>query len=366
MKMKSGRATILALHAAVLWGVFTPVLAADISGAGSTFASPIISEWANLYKTETRALIRYRPIGSGSGVWLIKNRIVDFAVSDVSLTPQELDADDVVQFPIVIGAVVPVFNLHGVGAGQLKLTGRVLADIYLRKISSWSDAAIADLNPGLTLPDKKIIPAHRTEDSGTKYILFDYLAKASSDWKLSADAAGSIGYPYGGDGKGNERVSGFVEATEGAIGYVAYSYVKQRNLAYAVVQNHDGEFVAPSIETIKSAVANANWYDAFAFYRPLTNLPGKQSWPICGAAYVVMSRSQLRQDVAGNLLRFFDWAYRNGGAPAEQLAYAPVPREVVDVLEAIWTNIKTAARSRCMVTSTRCSCKVDPPELSAP
>ena len=342
MKMKSGRATILAIPAAVLLGVFTPVLAADISGAGSTFASPIISEWANLYKMETRALIRYRPIGSGSGVWLIKNRIVDFAVSDVSLTPQELDADDVVQFPIVIGAVVPVFNLHGVGAGQLKLTGRVLADIFLRKISNWSDAAIADLNPGLTLPDKKIIPAHRAEDSGTKYILFDYLAKANSDWKLSADVAGSIGYPYGGDGKGNERVSRFVEATEGAIGYVAYPYVKQRNLAYAVVQNHDGEFVAPSIETIKSAVANANWYNAFAFYRPLTNLPGRQSWPICGATYVVVSRSQLRPEVAANLLRFFDWAYRNGGASAEQLAYAPVPREVVDVLEAIWTNIKTA------------------------
>jgi phosphate transport system substrate-binding protein len=343
MKMKRGRATILVIHAALLWaGAFTPVLAADISGAGSTAASPIISEWANVYNAQARTLIRYRPIGSGSGVWLIKNRIVDFAVSDVSLTAQELDADDVVQFPLVIGAVVPIFNLPGIGAGQLKLTGQVLAHIYLGKISNWNDVAIADLNPGLALPDKKIILAHRAEDSGTKYILFDYLAKATHDRRLNADAEAAIGYPYGGDGKGNERVSGFVEATEGAVGYVAYAYVKQRNLAYAVVQNHDGEFVAPGIQSIKSAVANANWYNAFAFYRPLTNLPGKQSWPICGATYVVMSRSQLRQDVAPNVLRFFDWAYHNGGAPAEQLAYAPVPQEVVDAIEAIWTNIKTA------------------------
>jgi phosphate transport system substrate-binding protein len=343
MKLKKGRATIFAIHAALLCAAAcTPVLAANISGAGSTFASPVISEWANVYTAQGSTVIHYRPIGSGSGVWLIRNRIVDFAVSDVSLTPQELNADDFVQFPIVIGAVVPAFNLRGIGAGQLKLTGRVLADIYLRRISNWNDASIADLNPGLALPDKKIVLAHRAEDSGTKYILFDYLAKTSREWRRSADAAASIGYPYGGDGRGNERVSAFIEATEGAVGYLAYSYVKQRNLAYAVVQNHDGEFVAPSIETIKSAVANTNWYNALAFYRPLTNLPGKQSWPICGATYVVMSRSQLRQAVALNVLRFFDWAYRNGGAPAEQLAYAPVPLEVVDVLEAIWTNIKTA------------------------
>jgi phosphate transport system substrate-binding protein len=314
--------------------------AASPSGAGSTFALPVISRWARAYSTETGLIVKYRPVGSVTGIMLIKNKRIDFGASDAPVKPDELDAADMIQFPLVIGGVVPVVNIRAVGPGQLRLTGPVLAKIFLGKIAYWDDQAIADLNPQLELPHQPIVPVHRAADSGTRYIFSDYLAKVSQEWKDSMRANNSAPQFFAGIGSsGNELVSAFTAAREGAIGYVEYAYAKEHKLAYVLMKNHDGAFVAPNNQSFSSAASNAEWSKGPAFQVLLTDQPGRESWPITGATFVLVYKDQGRSETAVEMLRFFDWVYRNGATVADDLDYTPIPQNVVQLVEKQWIDI---------------------------
>jgi phosphate transport system substrate-binding protein len=315
--------------------------AATVSGAGSTFVSPILAAWAHAYRTNTGLSINYQPVGSVTGIMLIKSKRVDFGASDAPMKADDLSAADMIQFPIVIGGVVPVVNLRAIGPGQLKLTGPVLADIFLGKIAYWDDRAIADLNPRLELPHRAIVPVHRAADSGTRYIFSDYLAKLSREWKNNPPANGLAQVLAGIGSRGNELVSAFTASREGAIGYVEYTYAKQHKLAYVLLENREGAFVAPNIQSFKSAAANADWSKTPAFRAVLTDQPGKESWPIAGATFVLVYKSQNKSEAAVDMLRFFDWVYRNGTSLAGDLDYAPIPQNAVQVIENSWLDIKT-------------------------
>jgi phosphate transport system substrate-binding protein len=327
-------------------GVSSAASAADITGAGATFPYPVYAKWAEAYKSKTGTGMNYQSIGSGGGIKQIKAKTVDFGASDAPLKAEELEKDGLVQFPTVMGGVVPVVNIEGVKPGDMKLTGKVLADIYLGKIKKWSDAAIAELNKGMKLPDTDITVVNRSDGSGTTFIFTNYLSKVSTEWKDKVGNAASVSWPAptGAGGKGNEGVASFVQRLKGSIGYVEYAYAKQNKMAYTLLQNREGQFVAPDDKSFQSAAAGADWKNAPGFYEILTDEPGKNSWPITGATFILMHKTQANADNAKEVLKFFDWAYKDGDKLALDLDYIPMPDAVVALIHAEWKGkIKDAS-----------------------
>ncbi len=316
-------------------------LADDITGAGASFPAPLYSKWAADYNKATSVKVNYQSVGSGAGIKQIDAKTVDFGASDMPLTDEELSKKGQVQFPTVIGGVIPVVNIAGIAPGKLLLTGEVLADIYLGKIAKWDDAAIKALNPTLSLPDALIAPVRRSDGSGTSFIFTNYLSKVSAEWKTKVGESTAPNWPVGLGGKGNEGVSAFVTRIPNSIGYVEYSYVKQNKMTYAKLKNSAGSFVDPDDTAFKAAAAGAEWNKSF--YQILTNQPGKDSWPITGATFILMHKVQDKPANASSSLKFFDWAYKNGDKTADDLDYVPMPASVKDIIRKSWSQIKDAS-----------------------
>ena len=315
--------------------------AADVTGAGASFPAPIYAKWADAYQKATGNRINYQSIGSGGGIKQITAKTVDFGASDMPLTAQVLDKDGLMQFPTVIGGVVPVVNLAGVKPGELKLTGAVLADIYIGKIVKWNDKAIADLNPGVALPASDIGVVRRADGSGTTFIFTNYLSKVSPEWKTKVGEGTAVQWPVGLGGKGNEGVSAFVQRLPGSIGYVEYAYAKQNKLTHAIMKNASGNFVAPDDLTFKAAAAHADWTKS-NFAEILTEQTGKDAWPLTGATFILMHKVQDKPAQGLETLKFFEWAYKNGTKMADELDYVPLPESLVKLIHASWAQIKDA------------------------
>ena len=316
--------------------------AQDVTGAGASFPAPVYAKWADAYNKATGARINYQSVGSGAGIKQINAKTVDFGASDAPLKDDELAKSGLIQFPTVIGGVVPVVNIKGIAPGQLKLTGQVLGDIYLGKITKWNDAALTALNPGVALPDAAIAPVRRADGSGTSFNFTNYLSKVNAEWKTKVGEGTAVNWPTGAGGKGNEGVSAFVQRLPNSIGYVEYAYAKQNKMAYTLLKNEAGTFVAPDDLTFKAAAANADW--AKTFYQVLTNQPGKDSWPITAATFIMMHKVQDKPVNATNTLKFFDWAYTSGDKMAADLDYVPMPDSVKGLVHKLWAdNIKDAA-----------------------
>jgi phosphate transport system substrate-binding protein len=335
--MKTLKTTLTAAALAAL--LLSSAQAAEISGAGATFPYPIYAKWAEAFKAKTGVAMNYQSIGSGGGIKQIEAKTVDFGASDVPLTPEDLARNGLAQFPMIMGGIVPVVNLKGVEPGRLKLTGPVLADIFLGAIVKWNDKRIADLNAGLALPNQAIAVVHRSDGSGTTYNFADYLAKVSSDWQSKVGVNTALEWPAGLGGKGNEGVAALTGRTGGAIGYVEYAYARQTKMTYTQLANKEGAFVTPTVAAFQAAAEHADWRAVPGFGAVLTNQPGAASWPITGASFILMHKQQDRPDTAKQALRFFDWAYRSGAAMAEALDYVPMPQSVVALVEASWTAI---------------------------
>ena len=318
--------------------IATSAFAVDITGAGATFPYPIYAKWAESYNVKTSVKLNYQSIGSGGGIKQITNKTVDFGASDKPLTPEALEKAGLIQFPAVVGGVVPVVNIPGIADGQLRLTGEVLADIFLKKITKWNDPAIKSLNPSLALPDSAITVVHRSDGSGTTFVFANYLTKVSKEWSSKVGADTSVAWPTGVGGKGNEGVASYAQRIKGSIGYVEYAFAKQNNLPSVTLQNSEGEFVKPSIESFQSAAKYAKWESAPSFYEILTNEPGKTTWPISGATFILMHKIQDKPENGAEVLKFFDWAYTNGGLMAKALDYVPMPESVVKLIETSWKN----------------------------
>jgi phosphate transport system substrate-binding protein len=315
--------------------------AQEITGAGASFPAPVYSKWASEYNKATGVKVNYQSIGSGGGIKQIDAKTVDFGASDMPLKDEELAKKGQVQFPTVIGGVVPVINVKGIEPGQLKLTGQVLGDIYLGKVSKWNDAAIKALNPSLNLPDAPIAQVRRADGSGTSFIFTNYLSKVNKEWKDKVGEGTAVNWPLGAGGKGNEGVAAFVGRLPNSIGYVEYSYAKQNKLSYTLMQNAAGNFVRPEDDTFKAAAAGADWNKTF--FQILTNQPGKDSWPITNATYILMHIKQDKPANATETLKFFAWAYKNGAKTAADLDYVPMPVPVVANIEKLWGEIKDGA-----------------------
>jgi phosphate transport system substrate-binding protein len=327
------------LAAAAVIGMSGTAGAADISGAGATFPYPLYAKWAEAYRAKTGIGMNYQSIGSGGGIKQITAKTVDFGASDMPLKPDQLTKDGLVQWPQIMGGVVPVLNLAGIAPGQLKLDGKTLAGIYLHKIAKWNDPAIAQLNPGVKLPDKAIATVHRSDGSGTTFLFTHYLSSVDPEFKDKVGANTSVQFPGGLGGKGNEGVAALASRTDGAIGYVEYAYAKQTKMSFTQLQNRDGAFVSPDMKSFQAAAANADWSKAAGFHLPLTDQPGKDTWPITGASFILMHQQPAKPDRAKEVLRFFDWAFRDGGPMAEQLDYVPMPQMVVKAVEDSWKQI---------------------------
>jgi len=332
------------LAAAALVGGLSPALAVDITGAGATFPFPIYAKWAEAYRAKTGVGMNYQSIGSGGGIAQIKAKTVDFGASDMPLKPEDLQSAGLMQFPAIIGGVVPIVNLEGIAPGALRFTGPVLADVYLGKIKSWNDKAIADLNPGVKLPADPITVVRRSDGSGTTFLWTDYLSKASPEWKDKVGSSTAVAWPEGVGGKGNEGVAAYVQRIKGSIGYVEYAYAKKNKMTFASVQNRDGQFVQPDDTTFQAAAAGADWKGAPGFGAILTNQPGKASWPITGASFILMHVKQERPQNALEVMKFFDWALKNGKKMADELDYVALPPPLVAQIEDTWkAQIKDAA-----------------------
>lgn len=314
---------------------FTPAQAADITGAGATFPFPLYAKWAETYKAETGNSLNYQSIGSGGGIRQIRAKTVDFGASDMPLKADRLAADQLVQFPAAIGALVPAVNIAGVEQRGIKFTGAVLADIYLGKIAKWSDKAIADLNPGLLLPDANINIVYRSDGSGTTFVWTEYLSRVSEEWKSKVGVNTSVSWPVGIGGKGNEGVSASVKQIANSIGYVEYAYAKQNKLAYGLIGNKDGHYPVPEEKSFQAAAANADWNAVPGYGVILNNQPGADAWPVTSATFILM-RKDGDADKNREALKFFDWAYANGDKTASALEYVPLPGNVKDKVRATW------------------------------
>ncbi|CAN7472253.1 phosphate ABC transporter substrate-binding protein PstS [Variovorax sp. LjRoot84] len=318
-----------------------PAFAQEATGAGASFPAPLYSKWASDFNKATGAKINYQSVGSGAGIKQIDAKTVDFGASDMPLTDDDLKAKGLVQFPTVIGGVIPVVNIQGIKPGELKLNGQVLGDIYLGKITKWNDPAIKALNGSLALPDAAIAPVRRADGSGTTFLFTNYLSKANPDWKAKVGDGTAVNWPIGAGGKGNEGVAQFVSKLPNSIGYVEYAYVKQNKMTYAQMQNASGNFVSPDDDAFKAAAAGADW--SKTFYQVLTNQPGKDAWPITGATFILMHKTQDKPAQATTTLKFFDWAYKNGDKTAGDLDYVPMPDKVKGVIATAWGEIKDAS-----------------------
>jgi phosphate transport system substrate-binding protein len=313
-----------------------------ISGAGATFPYPLYSKWADTYAKESNVKLNYQAIGSGGGIKQITEGTVDFGASDAPLKPEELDKAGLVQFPVVMGGVVPVVNLPGVKARELKLTPALLADVFLGRIKKWNDpklsGALSNASGGAKLPDLAITIVHRSDGSGTTWIFTNYLAKVSPDWAKSVGNDKSVAWPTGVGGKGNQGVASYVQRIKGAIGYVETAYSRQNGMTELELQNRAGTFVAADDAAVQAAAAGADWKSAKRFYMVLTDQPDRSAWPITGATFVLLQRKQKRPDVGREVLRFFDWGYHQGGDAAKQLGYVSLPSSVVGMIEKSWES----------------------------
>jgi phosphate transport system substrate-binding protein len=336
--LKRGAFAAIAVAAAT-----SAAVALDISGAGATFPFPIYSKWADMYKKETGNGLNYQSIGSGGGIKQIKARTVTFGASDKPLKAEELEADALIQWPQVIGGIVPVVNLAGVKPGELALDGPTVAKIFLGEITSWNDAAIKKLNPKAKLPSQAIAVVHRSDGSGTTFNFTNYLSKVSPDWKSKVGENAAVEWPVGIGAKGNEGVANNVANTKGSIGYVEYAYAKQNKLTFTKLVNKDGKTVAPTSATFQAAAANADWAHAPGFYQILTDQPGAQSWPITAATFILLPKQPQDTAAASEALKFFGWAFAHGAKAAEELDYIPMPASVVTLIKKNWAeNVKDA------------------------
>ena len=310
--------------------------AANITGAGATFPSPIYAKWAEVYETQSGTGLNYQSIGSGGGIRQIQAKIVDFGASDAPLNPNELAHAGLTQFPTVIGGVVPVVNIDGVAPGQLKLDGKVLADIFQGRITKWNDKRIVADNPGLALPNETINVMYRYDGSGTTFIFTTYLSQVSPEWQNSVGAGKAVKWPVGTGGKGNDVVASYVQRIKNSIGYVEYAYVVKNKMTNIQLKNRDGQFVSPTDTSFKAAAANAQWDADKGFFEILTNEPGKDSWPITGATFILIYKSQEKPANAAEMLKFFDWAFTNGDKMASDLNYVPLPANLKTMIHASW------------------------------
>jgi phosphate transport system substrate-binding protein len=317
-------------------------LAQDVTGAGASFPAPLYAKWASEYNRATGVRINYQSVGSGAGIKQIDAKTVDFGASDMPLKEDELAKKGQIQFPTVIGGVIPVVNIKGIAPGQLHLNGQVLGDIYLGKVTKWNDPAIKALNPSLALPDGAIAPVRRADGSGTTFIFTNYLSKVNAQWKSKVGEGTAVNWPAGAGGKGNEGVAAFVGRLPNSIGYVEYAYVKQNKMTYALMQNAAGKFVAPEDKAFKAAAAGADW--SKSFHQILTNQSGADAWPLTGATFILMHKVQDKPAQAAATLKFFEWAYKNGDKTADDLDYVPMPAVVKAQVEKLWTaEIKDGA-----------------------
>ncbi|MGH8306176.1 MAG: phosphate ABC transporter substrate-binding protein PstS [Steroidobacteraceae bacterium] len=341
MKLPRLERMLMALAGAAAFAAAAP--AADISGAGATFPYPIYSKWADAYKTQTGIGLNYQSIGSGGGIKQIKAKTVTFGASDMPLQPEDVKEAGLVQFPMIIGGVVPVVNIKGVGPGQMTLDGATVAAIYLGEISKWNDPRIRKLNPKLALLGTTIAPIYRSDGSGTNFLFTDYLSKSSPKFKDTVGANTSVQWPVGIGAKGNEGVASMSTQTDGAIGYVEYAYAKQIRMAYCDLINSAGRAVAPSAASFQAAAASADWAHASAYHLILTAQPGAGSWPITGASFILVYRVPPDPAATAAALKFFDWAYRNGGKMAAELDYVALPESLIKMIRATWkADIKGA------------------------
>jgi phosphate transport system substrate-binding protein len=327
---------IISLAAASTLAYASVSFATDITGAGATFPYPVYAKWAEAYKAQGGSNMNYQSIGSGGGIKQIIAKTVDFGASDKPLTVAELDKEGLIQFPTVIGGVVPVVNVNGVEAGKMKLDGATLADIFLGKITKWNDPAIAALNKDLKLPDDIITVVHRSDGSGTSFIFTNYLSKVSAEWKSSVGEGAAVSWKTGTGGKGNEGVASYVQRIKGSIGYVEYAYALQNKMQHVQMKTHDGQFVQPDQASFKAAAAGAQWDKAPGFYEILTDEAGKGAWPISGATFILMHKLQDKPESGAAVLKFFEWGYDKGDKLATDLDYVTLPDNVVKLIQAAW------------------------------
>lgn len=333
--------SITTIFAASLTATAPSFAAVEITGAGASFPHPIYAKWAESYQAKKGVKLNYQASGSGAGIKQITNKVVDFGASDKPLEPKKLDELGLIQFPTVVGGVVPVVNIPGVDAGKLILNGETLANIYLKKITHWNDAAILKLNPSLKLPNKAITVVHRSDGSGTTFIFTNYLGKVSEEWATKVGANTAVKWPTGVAGAKNAGVASYVKTIKYSIGYVELAYATQNKLSYTLMINKDGATVEPTIESFQAAAKYAKWEEAPGFYEILTNEPGEESWPIAGATFILMYKVQPDINKAKEVLKFFDFAYKSGDLSAKALDYVPLPDNVVDLIQKSWkTNMK--------------------------
>jgi phosphate transport system substrate-binding protein len=329
---------IFALATALL--ICSPAGAVDLTGAGSTFAYPLVAKWAEAYKGTSGVNVNYQSIGSGGGIKQIKSKTVDFGASDMPLKGDELEASGLVQFPAMIGGIVPVVNVKGIAAGQLRLDGKTLAAIYLGRVKKWNDPQIAALNPDIKLPDQFIAPVYRSDGSGTTFLFTNYLSKVSPEFKEKLGSGTLVDWPVGLGGKGNEGAAALAGRLTGSIAYVEYAFAKHTGMTYASMVNHDGEVVVPEIESFQAAAANADWAKVPGFGVVLTDQPGARSWPITGATFILLHKSAEKPENTRQVLDFFAWAYRDGARMTQQIDYVPMLGPVVNLVEETWKGIR--------------------------
>ncbi|MEN9784534.1 MAG: hypothetical protein RJA24_1877 [Pseudomonadota bacterium] len=331
-----------AVAAASALAMVSAAKAADITGAGATFPYPIYAKWAEAYKKASNVGLNYQSIGSSGGIRQIRAKTVTFGGTDAPLGGADLDKDGMVQFPTVLGGVVPVINLDGFKPGELKVTGEVLAEMFMGSVSKWNDAKIAALNPGKKLPDQSITVVHRADGSGTTFIFTDYLTEVSSAWKEKVGKGAAVKWPAATSvgGKGNEGVAANVGRVKGAIGYVEYAYAKKNNIPHLQMRNRDGKFVDPDDKTFAAAAAGADWFSVPGMGVSLVNQKGADSWPITGATFVLMYKNPTDKANAQEALKFFDWSFKNGKQMALELDYVPLPDVLTKAIaDKVWTQI---------------------------
>ena len=316
----------------------------NFTGAGATFPAPVYTAWAQAYHTATGNAMNYQAIGSGGGIRQIKAKTVDFGASDKPLLPGDLNSAGLIQFPTVIGGIVPIVNIPGVGAAQMKLSGNVLGEIFLGHIKNWSDPRIHALNPAMKLPNLPITVVHRADGSGTSFIFTSYLSATDQAWSRSVGASDSVNWPTGLGGKGNDGVAAFVKQTVGSIGYVEYIYAQKDHVAYTLLQNKAHQFPMPTPVAFAAAAAGAPWGRAPGNYVLLIDQPGAKAWPISGATFILMYKQQQNAAKAAEVLKFFDWAYKNGDAAAGKLDYVPLPLAVKNMMRKQWLQIQSGGK----------------------